>query len=152
MREADFEIVAYDGGRDAEVAALVLAVQRETGVIVPIEEQPELLDIGAAYRDGGFWLALQSALAYRRLSGASLREVLAAGLAMRRHEKLSRAQMLLAANAPIRQSMVDAAPQQWPRVLHAGLTGSASVGKSPRSRAARRGFSHQYSNHSGDTA
>lgn len=58
MREADFEIVAYDGGRDDEVAALVLAVQRETGVIVPIEEQPELLDIGGAYRDGGFWVAL----------------------------------------------------------------------------------------------
>lgn len=58
MRKADFEIVAYDGGRDAEVAAFILAVQRETGVIVPIEEQPELLDIGGAYRDGGFWLAL----------------------------------------------------------------------------------------------
>lgn len=52
---ADFEIVDYRGGRDADVAALILSVQRDdVGVYVPIEEQPELLDIGGAYREGGF--------------------------------------------------------------------------------------------------
>jgi nitronate monooxygenase len=73
---------------------------------------------------GGFWLALQSALAYRRLSGASLREVLAAGFAMRRHEKLSRAQMLLAANAPIlaRKAMAEGDP------VHGYLPGGTVAG------------------------
>lgn len=59
MREVDFEILAYDGQRDPEVAALILAIQRDdVGLVVPIEEQPELLDIARAYRDGGFWVAL----------------------------------------------------------------------------------------------
>jgi NAD(P)H-dependent flavin oxidoreductase YrpB (nitropropane dioxygenase family) len=52
-------------------------------------------------RLGGLVLALRSGLAFRKETGASLREILAAGLAMRRHEKLSRTQMLMAANAPI---------------------------------------------------
>lgn len=56
---SDYEIVDYHGGRDAEVAALILTIQRDdVGLDVPIEEQPELLDIGHAYRDGGFWLAV----------------------------------------------------------------------------------------------
>lgn len=59
MSEAGFEIIDYDGGRDAEVAALILSVQRDdVGLFVPIEEQPELLDIGGAYSDGGFWVAV----------------------------------------------------------------------------------------------
>ncbi|TRW14399.1 GNAT family N-acetyltransferase [Glacieibacterium frigidum] len=54
-----FEIIDYAGGRDPEVAALILSVQREdVGLFVPIEEQPELLDIARAYRDGAFWVAL----------------------------------------------------------------------------------------------
>jgi GNAT superfamily N-acetyltransferase len=54
-----YAIVNYDGGRDPEVAALILAIQRDdVGLFVPIEEQPELLDIGGAYRDGGFWVAV----------------------------------------------------------------------------------------------
>jgi NAD(P)H-dependent flavin oxidoreductase YrpB (nitropropane dioxygenase family) len=52
-------------------------------------------------RAGGLLLALRSGLAFRRETGASLRQILAAGFAMRRHEKLSRTQMLMAANAPI---------------------------------------------------
>lgn len=47
------------------------------------------------------WLALRSALALRAQTGASLRELLAAGFAMRRHQRLSRTQLLMAANAPI---------------------------------------------------
>ena len=63
-------------------------------------------------RIGGLWLALSSALAFRRETGASLREILAAGFAMRRHERLTRAQMLMAANAPIlaRKAMQDGDP------------------------------------------
>lgn len=56
--------------------------------------------------------ALRSALAYRRLSGASLADLLRSGLALRRSEKLTRTQMLMAANAPIliRQAMVEGRP------------------------------------------
>ncbi len=56
--------------------------------------------------------ALRSGLAYRRLSGASIRQLLASATSLRRHEKLSRAQMLMAANAPIlaRKAMVEGDP------------------------------------------
>lgn len=54
-----YEIVDYDGRRDAEVAALILAIQRvDVGLDVSIEEQPELLDLAGAYRGGGFWVAV----------------------------------------------------------------------------------------------
>jgi NAD(P)H-dependent flavin oxidoreductase YrpB (nitropropane dioxygenase family) len=45
--------------------------------------------------------ALRNALALRRQTGASLVDLLRSGLAMRRNEKLTRSQMLLAANAPM---------------------------------------------------
>jgi NAD(P)H-dependent flavin oxidoreductase YrpB (nitropropane dioxygenase family) len=56
--------------------------------------------------------ALSSALAFRRMTGAPLGELLRAAFALRRHEKLSRAQMLMAANAPIlaRRAMQDGDP------------------------------------------
>jgi NAD(P)H-dependent flavin oxidoreductase YrpB (nitropropane dioxygenase family) len=56
--------------------------------------------------------ALRSALAYRKLSGASLADLLRSGLALRRSEKLTRTQMLMAANAPIliRHAMVEGHP------------------------------------------
>lgn len=56
--------------------------------------------------------ALRSALAFRKQSGASIRELLASGLAMRKHERLTRAQMVMAANAPIlaRTAMQDGDP------------------------------------------
>jgi hypothetical protein len=55
----EYEIVDYAGGRDPEVAALILMIQREdVGLYVPIEEQPELLDIAGAYRAGAFWVAV----------------------------------------------------------------------------------------------
>ena len=46
-------------------------------------------------------LALQNALALRKETGASIPELLRSALAMRKNERLSNAQMLLAANAPI---------------------------------------------------
>ena len=45
--------------------------------------------------------ALQSALAYRKLSGASLPELLRSAFALRQRERLTRSQMLMAANAPM---------------------------------------------------
>lgn len=53
-----YTISDYHGGRDPEVAALVLSIQNdEAGIDLSIEEQPDLLDIAAAYREGGFWIA-----------------------------------------------------------------------------------------------
>jgi NAD(P)H-dependent flavin oxidoreductase YrpB (nitropropane dioxygenase family) len=56
--------------------------------------------------------ALRSALAYRKLSGASARELLASALSLQRHEKLTRAQLLMTANAPIlaRKAMLEGDP------------------------------------------
>ncbi len=61
---------------------------------------------------GRLWLAFRSALALRRETGASLLELLRSGLAMRRHERLTRAQVLMAANAPMlaRTAMTDGDP------------------------------------------
>jgi nitronate monooxygenase len=63
-------------------------------------------------RAGLLFRALQSALAYRKLSGASLRELLASALAIRRAENMTRSQTLMAANAPIlvRKAMLEGDP------------------------------------------
>jgi NAD(P)H-dependent flavin oxidoreductase YrpB (nitropropane dioxygenase family) len=45
--------------------------------------------------------ALRSALAYRRISGASIPELLRSAFALRSRERLTRSQMLMAANAPM---------------------------------------------------
>ena len=65
--------------------------------------------------------ALRSGLEYRKLSGASIRELLTAALAMRRSEGLTRSQMLMAPNAPIfiRRSMVEGHPAEG--VLPSGV-------------------------------
>ncbi len=59
-----------------------------------------------------YWLALRNALALRKETGASLVELLRSGLAMRRNERLSRTQMLMAANAPMlaKRAMTDGDP------------------------------------------
>jgi NAD(P)H-dependent flavin oxidoreductase YrpB (nitropropane dioxygenase family) len=56
--------------------------------------------------------ALRSALEYRKLSGASLSELLSAAVALQKNDKLTRSQMLMAANAPIliKRAMVDGDP------------------------------------------
>jgi NAD(P)H-dependent flavin oxidoreductase YrpB (nitropropane dioxygenase family) len=63
-------------------------------------------------RAGLLLRALRSGLAYRKLTGASIPDLLRAALALKRHEKLSRSQMLMAANAPIlaRTAMRDGDP------------------------------------------
>jgi len=59
-----------------------------------------------------FFRALRSGLAYRKLSGASAADLLRSALSMRKHERLTRTQMLMAANAPIlaRTAMIDGDP------------------------------------------
>jgi NAD(P)H-dependent flavin oxidoreductase YrpB (nitropropane dioxygenase family) len=61
---------------------------------------------------GKLWNALRSALAYRKVSGASIADLLQSGLAMRRHERLTRSQVLMAANAPMlaRKAMLEGDP------------------------------------------
>jgi NAD(P)H-dependent flavin oxidoreductase YrpB (nitropropane dioxygenase family) len=56
--------------------------------------------------------AARNGLAFRKATGVSLLELLRSGLAMRRHEKLSRSQMLMAANAPMlaRRAMTEGDP------------------------------------------
>jgi len=58
------------------------------------------------------WKALRSALALRRETGASIAELLRSGLAMRQHERLTRAQVIMAANAPMlaKKAMTDGDP------------------------------------------
>jgi NAD(P)H-dependent flavin oxidoreductase YrpB (nitropropane dioxygenase family) len=56
--------------------------------------------------------ALRSGLAYRRITGASLRDLLRAATALQRSEKLTRAQTIMAANAPMlaRKAMTEGDP------------------------------------------
>jgi NAD(P)H-dependent flavin oxidoreductase YrpB (nitropropane dioxygenase family) len=58
--------------------------------------------------------ALRSGLEYRRLTGASLSELLRAAMSMRRNEKLTRTQTLMAANSPIfiQRAMVEGKPAE----------------------------------------
>ncbi len=68
-----------------------------------------------------FIRALRSGLAYRKLSGASLRDLLSAATAMRQSEGLTRTQTLMAANAPIfiQRAMVEGHPAEG--VLPSGV-------------------------------
>ncbi len=49
--------------------------------------------------------ALKNAIALRQVTGASIPELVRSGLAMQRHERLTRSQMLMAANAPMLAKM-----------------------------------------------
>ena len=68
-----------------------------------------------------FIRALRSGLAYRKLSGASIRDLVAAATAMRQSEGLTRTQTLMAANAPIfiQRAMVEGHPAEG--VLPSGV-------------------------------
>jgi nitronate monooxygenase len=56
--------------------------------------------------------ALRNALAYRRMTGASIPQLVRSALSMRKNERLSRTQMLMAVNAPMlaRAAMEDGDP------------------------------------------
>ena len=57
--------------------------------------------------------ALRSALAFRKLTGTPLRQLVAEGLAMRRNQELTWSQLAMAANAPmlIKAALVDGHPE-----------------------------------------
>jgi nitronate monooxygenase len=61
---------------------------------------------------GRLWFAAQSALAFRRATGASLADLARSALALRRHERLTRSQLVMAANAPMlaRRAMTEGDP------------------------------------------
>ena len=58
--------------------------------------------------------ALRSGLAYRKMSGASLAELLRAALSMQKNDRLTRTQALMAANSPIfiQRAMVEGHPAE----------------------------------------
>jgi NAD(P)H-dependent flavin oxidoreductase YrpB (nitropropane dioxygenase family) len=68
--------------------------------------------------------ALRSGLAYRQATGASLRELLRAATSLRRSEKLTRSQTIMAANAPMlaRRAMSEGDP------VHGYLPGGTVAG------------------------
>lgn len=116
-----------------------LAVRDPAAIIVSraIDGMPqrmirnELLD--RLERSGGLrrlLLALRSALAYRRHSGASIASLLASALQMRGADGLTAAQTLMAANAPmvIQKAMVEGRPAEG--VLPAGQV-AASIDSLP---------------------
>jgi NAD(P)H-dependent flavin oxidoreductase YrpB (nitropropane dioxygenase family) len=61
---------------------------------------------------GLFLRALRSGLQYRKVTGASIRDLLHSAFSMRKHERLTRSQMLMAANAPMlaKKAMTDGDP------------------------------------------
>jgi NAD(P)H-dependent flavin oxidoreductase YrpB (nitropropane dioxygenase family) len=77
---------------------------------VVMNELVHRLESSSAFRRLTF--SLNNGLALRKATGASLRELLRSGLAMRKHERLTRSQMLMAANAPMlaKKAMADGDP------------------------------------------
>jgi nitronate monooxygenase len=59
-----------------------------------------------------FLRALRSGLQYRKITGASIRDLLRSAFSMRKNERLTRSQMLMAANAPMlaKKAMTDGDP------------------------------------------
>ncbi|MDD0977044.1 NAD(P)H-dependent flavin oxidoreductase [Pseudomonas fontis] len=123
----------------AATLARYLAVKDPAAVIVSraIDGMPqrmirnELLDELEASAGFKRWLlAFRSGLAYRRLSGASLSQLLGSALSMRRSGELTAAQSLMAANAPmvIQKAMVEGLPAEG--VLPAGQI-AASIDSLP---------------------
>ncbi len=52
-------IQKYAGGRDEEIANLILGIQNEeAGLQLTIDDQPDLRNIAATYARGGFWIAV----------------------------------------------------------------------------------------------
>lgn len=54
-----YEVTRYEGGRDAEIAEMVLRIQNdEQGLELSLADQPDLENIANAYGEGGFWTAV----------------------------------------------------------------------------------------------
>ena len=107
----------------AETNTVVVAVMvaTEPSQVVRNELVDQLESSSAPARLLG---ALRSGLAYRRITGASLSELLRAATALQRSEKLTRAQTLMAANAPMlaRKAMTEGDP------VHGYLPGGTVAG------------------------
>ncbi|MCH2170686.1 nitronate monooxygenase [Myxococcota bacterium] len=69
----------------------------------------KLVNTGAV---GRLWFAMLNALEFRKVSGASIAELVTSALRMRKNERLTRSQLLLAANAPMlaKRAMNDGDP------------------------------------------
>lgn len=53
-----YTVSRYEGGRNDEIAALILSIQNdEAGLDLTIADQPDLIDVLSSYREGGFWIA-----------------------------------------------------------------------------------------------
>jgi NAD(P)H-dependent flavin oxidoreductase YrpB (nitropropane dioxygenase family) len=96
---------------DAEIADVVVTTE--------IDGLPQRVVVNELVRElegkgplGRLVFAARNALAFRRATGASLPELLRSALALRRHERLSRSQLLMAANAPMlaRRAMTEGDP------------------------------------------
>jgi NAD(P)H-dependent flavin oxidoreductase YrpB (nitropropane dioxygenase family) len=97
------------------------ATVTDTVVTRAVDGLPQRLirnEVVSALESGGaarsYIRAVRSALAYRTLTGASLRELLQSAIMLRSSEKLSRAQVLMAANAPIlvRTALIEGKPSE----------------------------------------
>ena len=103
----------------ATVERYTAAALTDVLVTTEIDGMPQRVVVNELVRDlessnpvRRLFFALRNALAFRRVSGASLVDLLRSGFAMRANEGLSRAQMLMAANAPMlaRRAMLEGDP------------------------------------------
>jgi NAD(P)H-dependent flavin oxidoreductase YrpB (nitropropane dioxygenase family) len=90
----------------------ILVTQRIDGLPQRVVRNELVAKLEHSGRIGLLWRALRSGLAYRKLTGASIADLLYAALSMQKHEKLTRSQVLMAANAPIlaRKAMQEGDP------------------------------------------
>ena len=90
----------------------VLVTRQIDGLPQRVVRNELVQELERSGRLGLLWRGLRSGLAYRKLSGASLSDLLRSALSMRRHERLTRSQLLMAANAPIlaRKAMLEGDP------------------------------------------
>lgn len=87
---------------------------------------------------GRLVFALRNAMALRKVTGASVRELLRSGLAMQRHERLTRSQLLMSANAPMlaKKAMNDGDPVNG--YLPSGSVAGVIVDRPPAAEVVRR--------------
>jgi NAD(P)H-dependent flavin oxidoreductase YrpB (nitropropane dioxygenase family) len=104
---------------DATVQRYLAADVPDVVVTQEIDGLPQRVIVNELVREletkgplGRLAFAARNALAFRRATGASLPELLRSALALRRHERLTRSQLLMAANAPMlaRRAMTEGDP------------------------------------------
>ncbi len=90
----------------------VLITTRVDGLPQRVIQNELVSELERASRPALLLRALATAWAYRKMTGATVRDLISAALSMRRNEKLTRSQILMAANAPmlIQKAMVEGRP------------------------------------------